>query len=175
MLSKKNLTIRKKFAAKVTKMPKHDFWTKGISFYLDGVGFVHKVNPKDEARSTKTMLWRKPGEGLSQMCRSKGKKEGSGGHVANFVVAVGYNKGVICCEQYLGNMNEQLFADFIRENFPQMFEHSANPKWKLFLQDGDPNQNSKKAHSAMDQVGCKLFSIPPRSPDINPIVMRFVA
>ena len=74
VLSRKDLTIRKKFAAKVTKKLKDDFWTKGISFYLDGVGFVHKVNPKDEARSTKTMLWRKAGEGLSQMCTSKGKK-----------------------------------------------------------------------------------------------------
>ena len=61
------------------------------------------------------MLWRKAGEGLSQMCRSRGKKEGSGGPVANFVVAVAYNKGEICCEQYLGNMNGQFFADFIRE------------------------------------------------------------
>ena len=74
-------------------------------------------------------------------------------------------------------MNGQLIADFIRENFPQMFEHSANPKGKHFLQDGDPSQNLKNAHSAMDQVGCKLFSIPPRSPDINPIenVFHFVS
>ena len=64
--------------------------------------------------------------------------------MANFVVAVAYNKGEICCEQYLGNMNGQLFADFIRENFPQMFRHSANPKVKFFLQDGDPSQNSQK-------------------------------
>ena len=108
----------------------------------------------------KNMLWRKAGVE---------KKEGSGGRVANFVVAVAYNKGVICCEQYLGNMNGQLFANFLRENVPQMFEHSANPKGKLFLQDGDPSQNSKEAHIAVGQVGCKLFSIPPWSPDINPI------
>ena len=99
----------------------------------------------------------------------QGEKAGSGSHVANFVVAVAYNKGVIFCEQYLGNMNGQLFADFIMENFPQMFEHIANPKGKLFLQDGDLSQNSKTAHSAINQVGCKLFSIPPQSPDINPI------
>ena len=91
------------------------------------------------------MLWGKPGEGLPQMCKSREKKEGSGGRVANFVVAVAYNKGEICCEQYLGNMNGQLFADFIRENFPQMFEHSTNPKVKLFLQDGDPSQNPQNS------------------------------
>ena len=32
-----------------------------------------------------------------------------------------------------------------------------------------PAKIHKIAHSAMDQVGCKLLSIPPQPPDINPI------
>jgi hypothetical protein len=39
----------------------------------------------------------------------------------------------------------------------------------LFLRDGDPRQNSVAAKRALDDVNAKLFSIPPRSPDINPI------
>ena len=50
-----------------------------------------------------------------------------------------------------------------------MFEVSPNPTGKLFLQDGDPSQNSKAAKAAMDSIGCRLFTIPPRSPDLNPI------
>ncbi len=57
----------------------------------------------------------------------------------------------------------------MREQFPALFERSSNPKGKLFLQDGDPSQNSRKAQEAISQVGGKKFSIPARSPDLNPI------
>ena len=43
----------------------------------------------------------------------------------------------------------------------------------LFLQDGDPTQNSRKPKKAFDDVGCRMFSIPARSPDINPIENMF--
>ena len=66
-------------------------------------------------------------------------------------------------------MNGQRFVDFVREHFPRIFPTSANRKGKLFLQDGDPSQNSKKAKDAMHSVGARKFSIPPRSPDLNPI------
>ena len=167
LLSKKDMIIRNKFAKKAKKILKDDFWTKGISFYLDGVGFTHKFNPKDQACSTSSMAWRKSSEGLA--LSTKGKKEGTGGRVANFLVAIAHEKGVLCCEQYMGNITGESFADFVRENFPEMFENSSNPRGKLFLQDGDPRQNSKKARDAMDSVNCRLFSIPARSPDINPI------
>ena len=44
---------------------------EGISFYFDGVGFVHKMNPQDEARSSGAQNWRKAG-GL--VYTSKGEK-----------------------------------------------------------------------------------------------------
>ena len=43
----------------------------------------------------------------------------------------------------------------------------------LFLQDGDPTQNSRKAKKAFDDVGFRMFSIPARSPDINPTENMF--
>ena len=38
----------------------------------------------------------------------------------------------------------------------------------MFVQDGDPNQNSKAAKTALDKIGAVQFSVPPRSPDLNP-------
>ena len=42
-----------------------------------------------------------------------------------------------------------------------------------FLQDGDPVQNSALAKRAFKYVGALVFSIPPRSPDLNPIENLF--
>ena len=54
-------------------------------------------------------------------------------------------------------------------HFEEAFEKSNNPKEKLFLEDGDPSQNSKKANNAMHKVGAKKFSIPAWNPDMKPI------
>lgn len=85
------------------------------------------------------------------------RKEGVGGKMAKFMVAIAYGRGVMC-------------AIFIKEHFPEMFEHS---KSNVLLQDGDPSQNSAMAREAMESIGCKLFKIPARSPDLNPIVNIF--
>ena len=42
-----------------------------------------------------------------------------------------------------------------------------NQSGKLFLQDEDPSQNSALAREAMEAVGCRLFKIPARSPDLK--------
>ena len=41
----------------------------------------------------------------------------------------------------------------------------------MFVQDADPSQNSKAAKQ--DKTGAVQFSIPPRSPDLNPIENAF--
>ena len=48
-------------------------------------------------------------------------------------------------------------------------ERSAKGLTRLWLQDGDPSQNSKGAREAMARCHCELLKIPPRSPDLNPI------
>ena len=63
-------------------------------------------------------------------------------------------------------LNGRLLADIVKDKFPETFAKSTNCKSMLFLQDGDPSQNSAVAKSAFEFVGCKLFSIPARSPDI---------
>ena len=106
-------------------------------------------------------------------CQLKGKKEGVSGKVADFFVAISYGKGVVLCEQYLEQLNGENFSNFVKKNFPASFKKSANPKGVLFLQDQDPTQNSRKSKKAFGDVGCRMFSIPARSPDINPIEDMF--
>ena len=123
----------------------------------------------DAARSSKKKAYLRRGETLSLNCTAKGSHEGTGGKTARFIASIAYGTGFILSEQYQGNMNGEEFAKFIRTHFKSAFERSANPKGKLFLQDGDPSQNSRKAQNAMYAVDAKKFSIPPRSPDANPI------
>ena len=166
-LTVEDLSKRLAFARKCKKLPA-SVWTEGISFYLDGTGWVHKTDPCKTARTSRTRTWKKRGESLTKDCLAKGKKEGVAGKVAHFIVAIAHGKGVTKCFLY-DKLNGEMFADFVRENFPSMFENSANPCGKLFLQDGDPSQNSKPALEVMERVGCRLFKIPARSPDLNPI------
>ena len=43
----------------------------------------------------------------------------------------------------------------------------------MFVQDGDPSQDSKAAKTAINNMGAVQFSIAPRSPDANPIKSAF--
>ena len=162
-----DLKSRRKWCRWICKHLPDAFWREGISFYLDGVGFIYKQNPMDEALSPKAREWRRKNEGLNMYCTAKGKKEGS--TQAKFMVAISYGRGVISCEQYTGRINGEKFAEYVRGGFDEIFELSSNPRARRFLQDGDPSQNSKKAKRAMDRMSAKMVGIPARSPDLNPI------
>ena len=150
-----------------------DFWTSGIGFYVDGVSFVHKTNPCAYAKTARTRSWRKSTEGLTQHCTGKAKKEGTGGSVAKFMVSIAYGKGVIGVQQYEGSINGAKYADIIHTHFPQLLQDGANPTGGYFVQDNDPSQNSRKARDALKEVKAYQFSIPARSPDLNPIENMF--
>lgn len=167
-MSTEDLNNRIKFAKSIRREYSRDLWTDDICFYLDGKSFIYKSNPKDQARAPRAKEWRKTGEGLKPDCVAKGSKVGSGGKVAHFMVAISYKVGVLICEQY-HKMNGAYFADFVCRNFKSMFENSVNPKSNLFIQDGDPSQNSKVARLQILKIGGQQISIPPRSPDLNPI------
>ena len=51
-VTKTNLKKRVKFAQDRKKNYTDDFWTNGISFYLDGVAWTHKTNPCDMQKRT---------------------------------------------------------------------------------------------------------------------------
>ena len=172
ILTEKDKTLRRKFAREMQAKFDSDVWTKDVCFYLDGVSFVHKFNPWDQARAPKGRAWRQRSEGLETGCTSKGSHVGTGGRLVKLFVAISYGEGVICCEQY-EHLNGEYFRDFIMKHFEKIFKKSHKPHSCLFIQDGDPSQNSSKARKAMNVIGAKLLSIPPRSPDLNPIENLF--
>ena len=142
------------------------FWTEEINFYLDGKGFQYKTNPYDQARAPSSREWRRCNEGLDINCVAKGSKEGS--RNATFMVAIGHGRGVVMCKQYFGPITGITFADIVKSEFPRIFRESMNPS-KVFLMDGCPRQNSTVTRTEWERVGAKLFSIPAKSPDLNPI------
>ena len=167
LMSQADKSKRLAFARKAKGFPS-GFWKDTIKFYLDGVGFAHKMNPSSEARAAASMAWRKPSEGLERS--TKGKKEGSGGKMVNVFVAIAHGHGVVLCKQYPWTVTGERFAAFVSNCFPATFEKCGlQPQGQLFLQDGDPRQTSKAARRAWESLGCEMFSIPARSPDLNPI------
>lgn len=164
---------RKRFAKSYAQKD-NAFWQSEIAFYFDGAGFQHKTNPYATATSCGKKVWRKQTEGLHGDCTAKGSKVGYGGKQAKFFVAISYNRGVILAEQY-EYLSGQTFAMFIRKHFKDVFRKSGKQSM-VWLQDGDPSQNSMKSKVAQNRVGAKVFPIPPRSPELNPIenVFSFV-
>jgi hypothetical protein len=168
LLTPSDLKLRVQWAKKMVRRP-DEFWCRDVAFYLDGVSFVFKTNPLGQARAPRSRVYRKPSEGL--VCTSKGRKEGTGGRYAKMVVAISHGKGVIMCEPY-EKMHGAYFANFIDTHFDNMFT-TADKDTNLFVQDGDPSQNSALAKAAMTRTRAQLLSIPARSPDINPIENMF--
>ena len=173
VLSEDDTKVRYKFAKHAKKMLGKDVWTKEISFYLDGTKFTYKRNPCQNAMRSNRRTYRKETERLALNCTGPASKEGSGGVVAKFMVTIAYGKGVTMAKEYEENLNGKMFGAFIKKYFPPCFRKSANPKGKLFLQDGDTSQNSKVAMEALGKIKGRKFSIPPRSPDLNPIENMF--
>ena len=159
---------RLKFARRIKCHYTSALWTKQVAFYLDGVSFVHEYNPADQAQSTQGRIWRKPEEGLSILCTAKGSHCGSGGRMAKFMVAISFRGGVVLYEQY-DKWDGHYFKDLVEREFSNMFEKANKGDSKLWIQDGDPSQNSALARCSWLVLGAELLSIPPRSPDINPI------
>ena len=66
-------------------------------------------------------------------------------------------------------MDANYFSSFIDQNFNTIFVQSGRGSSQLWLQDGDPSQNSKAACEAMGRYHSELLKILPQSPDLMPI------
>ena len=172
ILSKNDVRKRYKFVKMMRKEFSSDVWTKKIAFYLDGVSFTHKTNPSDEAKAPKGRIWRKANEGLNRGCTAKGSHEGSGGRLVKMMVAITHEAGVVLCDQY-EKLDGQYFKNLVLKEFRGVFKKAKKGRSRLWLQDGDPSQNSAAARMAMKSIRAKLLSITPRSPNINPIENLF--
>ena len=88
-------------------------------------------------------------------CSIKVSHERNGTRVAHYFCAFTQGRGMIIVEQYFGQISGELFPDFVRENFKEMFSIGTKPKSKAFLQDGDPSQKSEKSKNAVEEVGVR--------------------
>ncbi|KAJ8049083.1 hypothetical protein HOLleu_01659 [Holothuria leucospilota] len=102
-------------------------------------------------------------------CTSKKSKVGSGGKVLRLYVAIAYGKGVVLAKPYK-KLTGTKFAKFVQKEFPSLFERCGKTgSDRLFLQDGDPSQNSHRVARALRRINANVFKIPPSNPDLNPI------
>mgnify|MGYP002804076215 CR=1 FL=1 len=170
LLCESDKKVRTKYARNARKILKDflKFYTHDISFYLDGVSFVHKYNPLKPALQPKSRVWRKRGEGLE--ITSKGSKDLPGGRQLHLMVAVAYDKGVILRKVY-EKMDGPFFARFVKDNLNLCFAEAGprRRRQRMFVMDNCPCQNSKVALSALESIECTRHKIPARSPDLNPI------
>jgi transposase len=170
ILYRRDCGKRYKFARKCQKILKikPNLFHSSISFYLDGVSFVFKRQPMQDATAPKGKIWRKKSEGLRMT--SKGSKELPAGKRLHFLVAIAFNRGVVLAKEY-EHMSGDYFSGFVRRNLSSLFTAEGQQKW--FVMDNDPSQRSKTAKKAINDAGATLFEIPARSPDLNPIENLF--
>ncbi len=141
LLTTKDRKKRVEFAKRVLRDYSEDIWSNKIAFYLDGVGFIYKRNPADQSLAPSGRIWRQKREGLSPGCTVKGSTCSTGGNYVHMLVTITYGKGVTFMETY-EKMNGEYFADFLRRNFQTLVDKSGKGS-RLWVQDGDPSQNSK--------------------------------
>lgn len=170
LLNDNDKRLRTLYAREMTRVLRVEphFYNNHIAFYLDGVSFVYKNDPRKAATQPKSRVWRSKAEGLT--LTAKGSKNLAGGKRLHMMVAIAYGKGVILKEAY-DKMDGAFFAEFIRIHFNLCFG-KAGPKTygrRMFIMDNDPCQTSKKALTALKDIECDLHRIPARSPDLNPI------
>ena len=76
------------------------------------------------------------------------------------------------CVPLVKRMSGAYFANIIDQHLAKALDNCSKRSRRI-LQDGCPCQNSKKARRHLYDKGIKLFKIPPRSPDLNPIENLF--
>ena len=76
------------------------------------------------------------------------------------------------CDQY-EKLDGQYFKNLVLKEFRGMFKKAKKGRSPSLVARWGPSQNSAAARMAMKSIRTKLLSIPPRSPDINPIENLF--
>ena len=160
-----DLKKRLKFVRRCARCCLPSFWQRGISMYIDGVGFEWKTNPTMSVSGTRAMGWRTRSQGLDFNQTAKGKKEGKKN--AYFYVGISYRKGVVMCKAYTGRMTAERYNNEIVPSIVAGLQRSINPLGKRVLQDNCSIMNSQLVVDSLFENGVKRFKIPARSPDIN--------
>ena len=120
-------------------------WKDNVGLYLKCISFWYKRNLADQASAPHGCIWRKKCKGIMRGCIAKRGKVGSGGKAVKGTVAISYGKGAIVCHQY-NKVDSMYFAEFVQDNFENMFRLANKNGSQLFVQDNCPVQNSILAH-----------------------------
>ena len=130
---------------------------------------VKEILQFDQAIAPRARVWRKKARvWLMDVLPTKGRKEGTVGKVLRLLVAISYDKGVICCEPY-EHMTGGSFATFADQHFHRLFQLAGKGDSRLWMQDGDPSQNSALAKAAIARVNSTVIKLPPGCPDLHVI------
>ena len=98
-LSKEDEKIRLQWAKeKIRQSVKQEYWNKGVSIYMDGVGFINNKNAFNQARAPHGKVGRKISDGLARHCTGKLNKAGT--RQVKFMVGISYGRGVVLCDSY---------------------------------------------------------------------------
>jgi len=79
--------------------------------------------------------------------------------VLRLLVAISYDKGVICCEPY-EHMTGGNFATFVDQHFHRLFQLAGKGDSRLWI---------ALAKAAIARVNSTVVKLPPRSPDLHVI------
>ena len=87
----------------------HVLWTRGISMYVDRVGFAYQSSPYLHSKTPGDGEWQLKNEALE--FTTKGRKEGE--VQVKFLVGVGRNARLVFRECLTGSMKRKYYASFI--------------------------------------------------------------
>ena len=100
-----------------------DFWV-----HLDGITYVHKSNPCDQAEIRESLEWQRPCKGFNFNCTYKCKSSDTRGATGHFIVTIAHGKKVVLCGQCVERITGVYLSDLVGNK-------------KLILQNGEPRSN----------------------------------
>ena len=121
------------------------YLTVGISFYLDGAAYRLKHNPCKEVKPIKAMTLRQRVEGLDSLYIVKGSHTGVMREHDTFLWQYSLN-WVILHQKYSAKINEEMFAEFMREHFREVFRNNDKAKDKTLSSRWWPIKKQQKSN-----------------------------
>ena len=125
--------------------------------------------------SAQGKVYRRKNEGLR--VTAKGTKNLAGGRRIHFLVGISSGRCVVLVEEY-AKMQGHYVAKFVQNTLHSKLIEVAKMKGReelIFVMDNGPCQTSKVALDAIEECSLQFLTIPPRSPDINPIENVFIS
>ena len=117
--------------------------------------------------SAQGKVYRRKNEG--RRVTVKGTKNLAGGGRIHFLVGISSGSGVVLVEEYTKMQGNTLHSKLI--DLAKM----KGREELIFVMDNGPCQTSKVALDAIEECSLQFLTIPPRSPDINPIENVFIS